>query len=136
MKKDWEIRYENQLGMSHGLASNRLKKILLFELAKKLNYNICYRCGEEIKSSDGLSMDHKIPWIHSVNPVELFFDINNVAFSHLKCNISHKRTPKKYFTDEERKAARKRWSKESYLRTYDPAKRREKYLRERNRKKG
>jgi hypothetical protein len=38
-----------QLGMNPSTASNRLKKLLLFDLAKRLKINWCYQCGAEIK---------------------------------------------------------------------------------------
>ena len=28
-----------------------------------------------------------MPWLDSINPKESFFDINNIAFSHLSCNV-------------------------------------------------
>lgn len=31
-------------------------------------------------------MDHKIPWRDENNAKDLFFDLNNVSFSHQKCN--------------------------------------------------
>lgn len=33
-----------------------------------------------------MSIDHKNPWIGV--DVNLFWDVKNIAFSHLKCNIS------------------------------------------------
>lgn len=39
-----------QLGMPFGTANGRLKKMILFDLIKKLNLNFCYRCGFEIEN--------------------------------------------------------------------------------------
>ena len=72
--------------MDHGTASNRLKKTLMFELAKKLDMHWCFQCAAEIEHSDDMSLEHKTPWLHSEDPKGLFFDIDNIAFSHKSCN--------------------------------------------------
>lgn len=77
-----------QLGMPIGTASNRLRKSVIFMLLKKLNMNFCYQCGVEIENESELSIEHKIPWLDSDDPVKTFFDLENIAFSHLNCNIS------------------------------------------------
>lgn len=82
-------RIKNQLGMPIGTANARLKKSILFSLLQETGKNVCFRCGNEITSVDDLSIDHK-EWWENVNP-ELFWDLNNIAFSHLKCNCSHQR---------------------------------------------
>lgn len=76
-----------QLGMPYGTASNKLKKNLMFFFAKKCGFDNCYQCGSKIESVDELSVEHKVPWLDSENPIDLFFDVENIAFSHLKCNI-------------------------------------------------
>lgn len=76
----------NQLGQPFGTANNQLKKELLYSLVSRLGLNICFRCDEPITDSRQLSVDHKIDWIDSENPKQLFFDLNNIAFSHLSCN--------------------------------------------------
>lgn len=76
-----------QLGMSHGTASNRLRKAIMFALVKEAGLDVCFQCGEQIKDIGNLSIEHKIPWLDSKDPAGLFFDLNNIAFSHLKCNI-------------------------------------------------
>lgn len=82
---------QKQLGMNPSTAQNRLRKLILFDLIKKLKLNKCYQCGEEITESEHLSIEHKIPWLDSENPKELFFDLNNISFSHLSCNVSARR---------------------------------------------
>lgn len=82
-----------QLGMPHGTANAILRKNILFELLKRHGENICFQCGEEIKTIDELSIEHKVPWLDSENPTELFFSISNIAFSHLKCNVGAGRKP-------------------------------------------
>ena len=76
-----------QIGMPIGTASARLKKNIMFDLLCRLNENKCYQCGEIIENAENLSVEHKIPYLHSENPQELFFNLDNIAFSHLKCNI-------------------------------------------------
>ena len=41
-----------------------------------------------------MSIDHKTPWLHSEDPRGLFFDIDNIAFSHKSCNYSAARNRK------------------------------------------
>lgn len=77
-----------QLGEPLGTSWNRLRKLLLFDCASKLELTVCFQCGKKIDSVNELSIEHKIPWLDSDNPIDLFFDLDNVAFSHLSCNIS------------------------------------------------
>jgi hypothetical protein len=77
-----------QLGMPIGTASYKLKKSIMFSLLKELNRNWCYRCSGLIETEDTLSVEHKEPWLDSENPKGLFFDLDNISFSHLSCNIS------------------------------------------------
>ena len=77
-----------QLGMPPGTAANRLRKMLLFSMANELQKTKCFHCGIEITNIDDFSIEHKIPWLDSGTPIELFFDLNNIAFSHLSCNTS------------------------------------------------
>lgn len=83
-----------QLGMPHGTAIHKLRKSIIFNLIKQLNQDTCFQCGEKIESENELSVEHKIPYLDSENPVELFFDLNNIAFSHLVCNIGAARKNK------------------------------------------
>ena len=75
-----------QLGMPHSTANYRLRKMILFSLLKEFHKNHCFRCGKVIKTIEELSIEHKVPWLHKENATELFFDLNNIAFSHLSCN--------------------------------------------------
>ena len=79
-------KYE-QLGMPFGTAMGRLRKALMFKFASELGKDICFQCGEPIENVDQLSVEHKIPWLDSQDPTAMFFDLENVAFSHLHCNI-------------------------------------------------
>lgn len=75
----------SQLGMPKGTAANRLRKLVLFDVLKRHNENICYRCNQQIESVDELSIEHKEPWEN--RDAALFWDMRNIAFSHLLCNI-------------------------------------------------
>jgi len=72
------------LGMPHGTAQNKLRKMVLFHLLKKHNENFCFQCGAEIEAVEELSIEHKKPWVNE--SADLFWDMENIAFSHLKCN--------------------------------------------------
>lgn len=84
----------DQLGMPIGTASHKLRKSIIFNLLKKNNENFCFQCGAEIETEKELSIEHKVPYLDSENPVDLFFDLNNIAFSHLNCNIKAARQTK------------------------------------------
>lgn len=83
-----------QLGMPFGTATQRLRKQVMFRLIQKCGMDSCHQCGEKINSVEDLSVEHKIPWLNSNDPTGLFFDVNNIAFSHLSCNIASARNGK------------------------------------------
>lgn len=85
----------DQLGMPHGTASNRLRKSIIFDLLKKSDKNFCFQCGTEIETEDELSIEHKIPYLDSTDPVDLFFSLDNIGFSHLSCNVAAARPRKR-----------------------------------------
>jgi hypothetical protein len=80
-------------GKSFGSACNRLLKALLFHMAQELKRDKCYRCDHIITSVDQFSIDHKTAWRSAP---ELFFDLNNIAFSHRSCNSRAARRSKIY----------------------------------------
>ena len=82
-----------QLGMNPSTASGRLVKDILFSLIVETKKNICFHCQKEINRED-FSIEHKIPWLDSENPIKLFFDLENISFSHLKCNVANARKNK------------------------------------------
>ena len=82
-------RIAQQLGMPHGTAANKLRKNILFHLLVRLQENACFKCGEQILSANDLSIEHKQPW--EGRDSNLFWDLNNIAFSHLRCNQPHQR---------------------------------------------
>lgn len=76
----------SQLGMPLGTAAARLRKSILFDFVKRLGLDSCFRCGKTILSSDDMSIDHKIPWLDG--HIDLFWSLENIAFSHRSCNTS------------------------------------------------
>ena len=76
------------LGMPHGTAASRLRKLILFSILKKHGENLCYRCNKEIKTADDLTIDHKQPW--EGIKIDLFWDLENISFSHRQCNRPHR----------------------------------------------
>lgn len=113
-----------QLGMNPSTASHRLVKDTLFRLAVEAGH-VCYRCKKAL-DRESFSIEHKTPWLNSVDPLHLFFDQANIAFSHLSCNsrASEYVTERKFTPEvaaERIRASKKRhWTQE---------RRRDKYLR-------
>ena len=112
MSKD---RKTLQLGMNPSTASNALKKSLMFSLAQKCEMDTCHQCGNLILTAKELSVEHKTPWLDSEDPVGLFFDLGNIAFSHLSCNVAAGRKTGPVYTETERKERarthRLKWNK-------------------------
>ena len=79
-----------QLGMPWGTAMGRLRKSIMFKYVQLAGHDVCYRCGGSINAIDDLSIEHKEYWLHV--DADLFWDLDNIAFSHLNCNLPH-RTP-------------------------------------------
>jgi len=90
MKKS-ESKKKDQLGIHPGTAANRLRKSILYDFAKRLDVCWCYQCGANIDDIDEFTIEHKIPWLDSENPVELYYSLDNIAFSHAFCNYSKAR---------------------------------------------
>lgn len=83
---------KKQLGMNPSTASHRLVKDLLWKFIKETGRCNCYRCGLPMER-ENYSIEHIIPWIDSDDPIDLFFDMENISFSHLKCNRDAVRRP-------------------------------------------
>ena len=84
--KSGNKKKSDQLGMSHGAAANRLRKSIMFALIMESGKNTCFQCHKKIENIDDLSVEHKVPWLDSEDPVKLYFDLDNIAFSHITCN--------------------------------------------------
>ena len=83
-----------QLGMNFSTAQGRLRKNVMFALMIRCGLNNCHQCGEKIENPEDLSIEHKIPWLDSEIPRKLFWDLDNLAFSHLSCNSAASKRPK------------------------------------------
>src|SRR5690242_5257396 len=111
-RRSLEKRHQ-QLGMNFSTATQRLRKSLLFHLAVKTGH-VCHRCSAPLCLED-FSIEHVKPWLDSDDPVRLFFDLENIQFSHLKCNTAMARRPlKKYTTYREKRRAGWRRYRERY----------------------
>lgn len=86
-----------QLGMPYGTASARLRKNLLFKYVQAVGDDYCFKCSNKIESVDELSIEHKQPW--EGRSSELFWDLDNIAFSHLSCNRPHEYNKRKMTND-------------------------------------
>lgn len=62
--------------------------MVLFDVLRKHRENVCFKCAEVIETPEELSIEHKEPW-EGVS-VELFWSLDNIAFSHLRCNRNHR----------------------------------------------
>ncbi len=85
------------LGMPHGTAQGRLRKMILFRLVQDACKDVCFRCGETIGTVEELSIEHKEPWLD--RSVQRFWDLDNIAFSHLRCNRPHHIPHKKNYPE-------------------------------------
>ena len=83
------MKKAKQLGMNPSTASHRLTKDILFMFVENSRYK-CFHCGGSM-SRDTFSIEHIVPWLDSENPIDLYFDLENISFSHLKCNVKNSR---------------------------------------------
>lgn len=86
------MKKQQQLGMNPSTAANRLVKDVLYSLVVKTGQNNCYHCGFPM-SRETFSIEHKEAWLDSEDPLKLFFDLDNISFSHHSCNIKAGRKP-------------------------------------------
>lgn len=82
------VKREEQLGIKFGTATHRLRKLIMFDFVKRLNLDICFQCHQKITDINSFSIEHKIPYLDAENVKELFFSLENIAFSHLSCNVA------------------------------------------------
>lgn len=72
------------LGENFSSANYRLQRRIMFNLIQQLKQDICFRCERRIESYEDFSIDHKEFWL-GIN-IKLFWDLDNIAFSHFNCN--------------------------------------------------
>lgn len=70
--------------MSYSTATYRLYRQIMFAMAQELERDFCFRCDKQIVRIGDFTVEHKLPWL-DVDPA-LFWDLENIAFSHQKCN--------------------------------------------------
>lgn len=105
---------DKDLHENKGTAQNKLVKDLLFNFIT-LTGAKCFHCNKEM-NRDNFSIEHKVPWRNAENAKELFYALDNIAYSHQSCNYSAARKPTKYVTEEERLNAVKESRKKAYNR--------------------
>lgn len=84
---DTNLKKKKQLGMNPSTASNRLVKDMLFLLIERSGLNSCHHCKKEM-TRETFSIEHIVSWLDSDDPIGLYFNLTNISFSHLACNIS------------------------------------------------
>ena len=107
--------------MNPSTASHRLKVDILFKFVIEAG-NKCFQCNKTLTRQD-FSIEHKIPWLDSDDPIKLYFDLDNIAYSHQSCNFSAARKPHKIWNSKKESQ-----DYHNSKRTYSPKKRRKKYL--------
>lgn len=134
--KNQNEKTKQQLGVNKSTAQAILLKDILWKLIQETNQTKCFVCGEEM-TRETFSIEHKEEWLNKENAKELFFDLNNISFSHLSCNISRsskrKRSAKHgtstmYNTYKCRCDLCRQAANESKRKSYSKEKRRERYL--------
>ncbi len=95
--RDYEESKNKFLGLNHGTARNQLKNLFLFKLIVETGRNQCHRCGNPMTAED-FSIEHIKDWLW-VDPT-LFWDLNNISFSHRKCNYASSRKTTKIISPE------------------------------------
>lgn len=95
MSKNGNDKKSLQLGEPIGTAAAKLRKSILFALVQNAGLDICFRCGRKIERASEFSIEHKIPWLDSADPVGMYFDLNNISFAHFSCNVGAARNIKR-----------------------------------------
>ena len=117
-----------QLGMNPSTAAGRLVKDVLWKLIQQTGQGTCCKCSEPM-SRETFSVEHVTPWLDSEDPVGLYFDLENISFSHLRCNVGDARSArKKYESPEEAYQAKLEYNR-GRNRPYDSDRRRGQYQR-------
>ena len=110
---------QEQLGMNPSTAAHRLVKDILWRFVEIGGYT-CHQCGQPM-CRETFSIEHKTPWLDSEDPKGLYFDLENIAFSHLSCNTGAAR--KERLPPEVKRQRKTEYARENYC----PERRRQKY---------
>jgi hypothetical protein len=73
-----------QLGMLYNTVRHRLYRLLLFDLMRRCGVDLCARCGLPITDVKDFTIEHVKPWLDV--DTALFWDLDNIGFSHHACN--------------------------------------------------
>lgn len=114
MSKGIVEKKKKQLGMNPSTASGRLVKDILWSFIVDTEREKCFHCGEPM-TRETFSIEHKIPWLDSEDPIGLFFDLDNISFSHHSCNCAAaaRQNMELKKSDEYREFVSKQFRKES-----------------------
>jgi hypothetical protein len=66
------------LGMPFGTACNKLRRMVMFDLLRRHEENVCFKCGKLILKAEDLTLEHKETWQDGGSA--LFWDLNNIVF--------------------------------------------------------
>lgn len=121
---------KKQLGMNPSTARSRLIQDVMWMLIVKCGNNSCHHCNEPM-SRETFSVEHMEPWLDSEDPVGLYFDLENISFSHQSCNSGAARRPHAYKDVLDKEQRQKKSRKRNYENNfnYNSKTRREQYLR-------
>ena len=80
------------LGMPYGTARNKIRDKIVFKLWLELNENSCFHCSD-IMTYENFSIEHNESWMSAENPHDSYFRLDNISFSHRKCNYAASVSP-------------------------------------------
>lgn len=60
---------------------------IIFSFLVQTDANFCSVCGKPMNETD-YSIEHIIPWRYDDDAWSLYFDLQNIAFAHQRCNSS------------------------------------------------
>lgn len=78
-------KIKKDLGLTYSASIRKLTRAIMFSLIQKTGLDTCYRCSGELLLED-FSIEHKKVWRNQPDAKNLFFDLNNISFSHQACN--------------------------------------------------
>ena len=93
-------RKDALLGEPHGTANGKLRKALLFKYVQIAGHDVCYRCARRIADVSEFSVEHKVAWQRAADARKAFFDLEDIAFSHLRCNVGIANSEREYRRQE------------------------------------
>ena len=74
--------------LGKGASSHKLDRMIMMKLIQETGKDVCFQCGQKIEDVNTLSVEHKETWQEADDPKAAFFNMENIAFSHLRCNVS------------------------------------------------